>query len=232
MKIYSLSDFHLSISCSKPMNIFGTVWDNYLDEIKAQCDKLECDDVLLIAGDISWAMTLEEAKADLDFIGALKGQKILIRGNHDYWWKSISAVRAALPQRVYALQNDCLRIGDVIFTGSRGWTTPEPGNVLPGDEQKIYDREIQRFKLGLTAASKVRTDSDKLVVLCHYPPFNSTFSKTPFTNLFEEYKVNSVVYGHLHGSNVRTVKNISIGGIKYYLTSCDLLHNRPIIVET
>lgn len=231
MKIYSLSDFHLSISCSKPMNIFGTVWDNYLDEIKVQCNKLECDDVLLIAGDISWAMTLEEAKADLGFIGSLRGLKILIRGNHDYWWKSISSVRAALPQGVFALQNDCLKIGNVIFTGSRGWTTPEPGNVLPVDEQKIYDREIQRFKLGLAAASKVRDTSDKLVVLCHYPPFNSTFSKTPFTDLFEQYGVNSVVYGHLHGPNVRTVKNISIGGINYYLTSCDLLHHRPIIVE-
>lgn len=231
MKIYSLSDFHLSINCSKPMNIFGSVWDNYLDEIRLQCDKLGDDDILLIAGDISWAMTLEEAKADLNFIGALKGRKIIIRGNHDYWWKSISAVRAALPQGVFALQNDCLKIGDVVFTGSRGWTTPEPGNALPADEQKIYDREIQRFKLGLAAASKIRTDSDKLVVLCHYPPFNSNFSKTPFTELFEENRVDAVVYGHLHGPNVKTVNNLSMGGIRYYLTSCDLLRNRPINVE-
>lgn len=231
MKVYSLSDFHLSINCSKPMNIFGAVWDNYLDEIKINCDKLEDDDVLLIAGDISWAMTLAEAKADLEFIGSLKGKKIIIRGNHDYWWKSISLVRNALPGGVYALQNDCIKIGNVVFTGSRGWTTPEFGNTLPTDEQKIYDREIQRFKLGLTAASKVKTVSDKLVVLCHYPPFNSSFSETPFTELFEEFGADAVVYGHLHGSNVKTARNVSIGGIKYYLTSCDLLKNCPINVE-
>lgn len=225
-----MSDFHLSLNCPKPMNIFGKVWDNYLDEIKGECDKLESDDVLLIAGDISWAMTLEEAKPDLDFIGSLKGKKILIRGNHDYWWKSISAVRNALPDGVYALQNDCLRIGGVVFTGSRGWTTPEPNMQLPPDEQKIYDREVLRFGLGLGQAAKLRGD-DPLVVMCHYPPFNSTFAKTRFTDLFEEFNVSAVVYGHLHGPNVKTYKVVDIDGINYYLTSCDLVRNKPVLID-
>lgn len=231
MKIYSLSDFHLSINSPKPMNIFGPVWDNQLDQIKAYCDELSDDDVLLIAGDISWAMTLEAAKPDLEFIGSLKGHKIIIRGNHDYWWKSISSVRKALCGNTYALQNDCTKIGNVVFAGSRGWTTPEKGAVLPKDEQKIYDREILRFRMGLEEAKKQRCEGDSLVVLCHYPPFNSTFDKTPFTDMFEEYDVNAVVYGHLHGPNVKICKKIKIGQVSYYLTSCDLLRNKPAIIE-
>lgn len=231
MNIFSLSDFHLSISSPKPMNIFGKVWDNYLDQIKSECDKLTDDDILLIAGDISWAMTLEEAKPDLDFIGSLKGRKILIRGNHDYWWKSISAVRNSLPNNVYALQNDCVKFDNIIFTGSRGWTTPEPNECLPPDEQKIYDRELQRFKLGLESAKKMRENGDKTIVLCHYPPFNSTFAKTKFTDLFGEYDVNAVVYGHLHGANVKYCKVVAIDNITYYLTSCDLVRNKPIPIK-
>lgn len=228
MKVWSISDFHLSLSCPKPMNIFGRVWDDYLDTIKLECDKLSDDDVLLIAGDISWAMTLEEALPDLEYIGSLKGKKILIRGNHDYWWKSISSVRNALPSGVYALQNDCVKIGNVVFTGSRGWTTPETGFTLPAAEQKIYDREILRLKMGLSEAAKQRGEGDKLVVLCHYPPFNSAFNKTPFTELFDEFKVDAVVYGHLHGPNVKVYKKVTISGVDYYLTSCDLVHNRPV----
>ena len=231
MNIYSISDFHLSSNCPKPMNIFGRVWDNYLDEIKLECDKLNDDDILLIAGDISWAMTLEQAIPDLEFIGSLKGQKILIRGNHDYWWKSISSVRNSLPNGVYALQNDSIKIGNVIFTGSRGWTTPERGGTLPADEQKIYNREVLRFRMGLVEASKKRDEGDSLVVMCHYPPFNSTFDKTPFTDLFDEFKVSAVVYGHLHGPNVKICRKVEVGGIIYYLTSCDLIRNRPVIIE-
>ena len=230
MKVWSISDFHLSLNCPKPMNIFGKVWDNYLDEIKLEAQKLDDDDVLLIAGDISWAMTLEEAIPDLEFIGSLKGQKILIRGNHDYWWKSISAVRNVLPSGVYALQNDCLKIGNVVFAGSRGWTTPEPGCVLPSADQKIYDREILRLRMGLVEAKKQRGENDKLVVMCHYPPFNSTFAKTPFTDMFDEFGVDAVVYGHLHGPNVKTYKKVTIGSTVYYLTSCDLVHNHPVLV--
>ena len=231
MKIYSLSDFHLSINRPKPMNIFGKVWDNYLDEIKAECDKLTDDDVLLIAGDISWAMTPIEAKPDLEFIGSLKGKKIIIRGNHDYWWKSISAVRSILPNGVYALQHDCIKIENVIFTGSRGWSTPEKGTVMPDADKKIYDRELLRFGIGLSEAAKIRGDGDALVVLCHYPPFNSSFDSTPFTDLFSQHKANAVVYGHLHGQNVKTCKKITVGEVDYYLTSCDLVRNKLVTIE-
>lgn len=213
------------------MNIFGAVWDNYLDEIKSECEKLDDDDILLIAGDISWAMTFEEAKPDLEFIGALKGKKILIRGNHDFWWKSISSVRSILPNGVFAIQNDCLRFDNIIFTGSRGWGTPEVGCMLTKEDQKIYDREVVRFKLGLEAAARQRGEGDKLVVLSHYPPFNSSFAPTLFTQLFETYSVDAVVYGHLHGNNVKLNKNVTLRGITYYLTSCDLVRNKPVLIR-
>lgn len=231
MNIYSLSDLHLSFNCPKPMNIFGSVWNNYLEEVKNECQILGDNDVLLIAGDISWAMTLEQAIADLKFIGSLKGKKIIIRGNHDYWWKSISSVRSVLPQGVFALQNDCVKIGRFIFTGSRGWSTPEPGMIMTAEDEKIYNRELIRLKIGLCEAEKNRNEGDKLIVLCHYPPFNSTFKSTPITNLFNEYNVDAVVYGHLHGSNIKTCKKVNVDGIYYYLTSCDILRNRPVKIN-
>lgn len=231
MQIYSLSDFHLSTNCPKPMNIFGKVWDNYIEDIKTNCSVINDEDILLIAGDLSWAMTLEQAQPDLEIIGSLKGCKIIIRGNHDYWWKSISAVRKVLPDGVYALQNDCIKFRNVIFTGSRGWTTPELGNELPADEEKIYNREIQRFKLGLESAIKLKEEGDKIIVMSHYPPFNSSFKPTPFTDMFSSYGVSAVVYGHLHGANVKVCKRNCIDGVCYYLTSCDLLANKPVKIE-
>lgn len=213
------------------MNIYGAVWDNYLSDIERECSKLDKDDVLLIAGDISWAMTLEQAIADLEFIGSLNGTKVIIKGNHDYWWKSISAIRNVLPEGVFALQNDCLKIGNYLFTGSRGWMTPEPGVVLSSEDQKIYNREICRFELGLKAAQKQRESLDKLIVLCHYPPFNSTFKSNAITDLFSEYNADAVVYGHLHGANIKFYPKVKIDGIPYYLSSCDLLHNKPVLVE-
>ena len=119
MKVYAISDFHLSINNPKPMNIFGPAWDNYLDDITDFWQKnISDDDIVLIAGDTSWAMNLDGVKADLEFLGALKGKKVLLRGNHDYWWHSISALRTILPYDMYAVQNDCLRIGNVLICGT------------------------------------------------------------------------------------------------------------------
>ena len=125
MKIYAISDLHLSINNPKPMDIFGAVWDNYLGDIEASLERVGPDDLILLAGDLSWAMALDGAKLDLDYIGKYPGKKIITRGNHDYWWKSISAVRAALPQNVFAIQNDCIKFDNVIVCGSRGWSVDD-----------------------------------------------------------------------------------------------------------
>ena len=122
MKIFSISDLHLDINNTKPMNIFGPVWENYLDKIVTDWnEKVSNEDIVILAGDYSWAMKLEEVAPDFEFLNKLKGTKIIIRGNHDYWWSSLSKVRALLPENVYALQNDAIKIGNYIFCGNRGW---------------------------------------------------------------------------------------------------------------
>lgn len=227
MNIYAVSDLHLSINNPKPMDIFGAVWDNYLDDIERSLDCVGNDDLVLLAGDLSWAMTLDGAVADLEYIGGYNGKKVITRGNHDYWWKSISAVRAALPPDVYAIQNDCMRFDDVIVCGSRGWSVDDRSD----DGKKLYARELIRIEMSLAAMQKIRTDKDKVVFMLHYPPFNVRFENTPVTDLFEKYGVNAVVYGHLHGKNCYAKKFLLKNGVKYYLTSCDQVGNAAVKVE-
>ena len=229
MKVYAISDLHLSGNNPKPMDIFGSCWADYLSEISADWHaKVQADDIVLIAGDISWAMTLENARPDLRFICELPGHKVITRGTHDYWWHAISAVRGCLTNNTYAVQNDCLRIGDVLVCGSRGWATPETGASVSAEDKKIYDREVVRFKLSLDAMEKMRRDGDRVVAMIHYPPFNSRREPSPFTKLFEEHGVNAVVYGHLHGKGGRIDGYREVGGIGYYLTSCDLVGNKLV----
>lgn len=227
MNIYAVSDLHLSINNPKPMDIFGAVWDNYLDDIERSLDCVGNDDLVLLAGDLSWAMTLDGAVADLEYIGRYNGKKVITRGNHDYWWKSISAVRAALPPDVYAIQNDCMRFDDVIVCGSRGWSVDDRSD----DGKKLYARELIRIEMSLAAMQKIRTDKDKVVFMLHYPPFNVRFENTPVTDLFEKYGVNAVVYGHLHGKNCYAKKFLLKNGVKYYLTSCDQVGNAAVKVD-
>lgn len=230
MKVYAISDLHLSLSGEKPMDIFGAKWDGYLEKIEKDWQtKVTEDDVVLISGDISWAMKLEDAINDLEFIAKLKGKKILIKGNHDYWWQGINKVRNSLPNSIYALQNDSIKIGNYVFCGSRGWTV-EGANDFTAQDLKIYHREVERFKLALKSAKNLIEEGDKLVCLIHYPPFNMRLENSLFTKLFEEYKVDKVVYGHLHGNDVKTYPNISKNGVEYYLTSCDQTKNSLIEV--
>lgn len=237
MKIFSISDLHLSINNPKPMDIFGPAWDNYVDLIFEDWkNKVSNDDVVLIPGDISWAMKIEDAKVDLDLISSLPGNKIIIRGNHDYWWKSISAVRSLLQNNLFALQNDHLTIGNYIFCGTRGWQVPETTHKTPEDE-KIYKRELIRLDLSLSSAKheqeklKEQGKTAKIVCMIHYPPFNSKKEESDFTKLFEKFEVDTVVYGHLHGTKSRANYLTTINGIKYYLTSCDLVGNKLIEIE-
>lgn len=228
MKVFAISDLHLSKNCNKPMDIFGPVWDNYLDSIEASWnEKVGEDDVVLIPGDISWAMKWEDSFPDLDYIAGLKGKKIILRGNHDYWWKSISELRNHLPEGMYAIQNDALKIGNVVFCGTRGWTVPEYTHKTPADE-KIYNREVLRLKLSLDSMQTLRKDGDIAIALMHFPPFNSKHMSSDFTKLLEKYKVDIVVFGHLHSYDQKQSLVSEINGIKYYLTSCDLVGNKLV----
>ncbi len=228
MKVFAISDLHLSINSNKPMNIFGPVWENYLQEIENSWTSLVTEnDLVLISGDISWAMKLNDAKADLNYLSKFSGKKVIIKGNHDYWWSSISGVRSLLPENLYALQNDALRFDNYVVCGSRGWTVPEITHKTEDDE-KIYKRELIRMELSLKSALELKQDGDTLIVMMHYPPFNSKLEENDFTKLFEQFGVDIVVYGHLHSYDKKQRLITYINNIKYYLTSCDLVGNKLI----
>ncbi|MBQ4072580.1 MAG: metallophosphoesterase [Clostridia bacterium] len=226
MKVFAISDPHLSFDDLKPMNIFGSVWDNHWEDIVRNWkEKVSDDDIVLIAGDISWAMKLEDAKRDLGLIGALKGKKVLIRGNHDYWWSSYKKVKEILPEGVYAIQNNAIKFESVIICGSRAWSVPELGVETDEQDIKLYEREKLRLEMSLKEAKALQEEGDIIIAMTHFPPFNSRYLSSHYTDLFKEYGVHSVVYGHLHGNSSRTQLIHEKQGINYYLTSCDKLNN-------
>ncbi|MBE5741520.1 MAG: serine/threonine protein phosphatase [Clostridiales bacterium] len=231
MQIFSISDLHLDVNNKKPMDIFGPVWHEYLDKIEKDWqEKVSDEDVVILAGDYSWAMKLDEVVPDFEFIKNLKGHKIIIRGNHDYWWSSLSKVRTLLPEKTYALQNDAIKLGEYIFCGNRGWLIPE-GKLDTEENQKIYAREVIRAELSLKSAKKLQTNDEKIIFITHYPPFNNKIEPSEYTRLLEEYGVDSVIFGHLHGYvNPKMLYN-EINGVKYYLTSCDAVKNRLVEIK-
>lgn len=226
MKVFAISDLHLSGLKEKPMNIFGEVWEGHFEKIIADWrEKVVPEDIVLIGGDTSWGMKLEEGMHDVARLAPLPGKKVFIRGNHDYWWSAISRVRALAPDDTFFfLQNDCVKLGQYIIAGSRGWTCPGSPDYTSHDE-KLYLRETERFRLAFREVEKVRAEGDKLIALIHYPPFNIKREETLFTRLFDENGVDKVVFGHLHGAGFFPLK-CERGGIEYFLTSCDKVNFR------
>lgn len=228
MSIFAISDLHLSFSSDKPMDIFGACWDNYWQKICEDWEsKVGEDDVVLIAGDISWAMTLENALIDITEIAKLKGKKVFIKGNHDYWWNSLSKIKNALPDGFYVIQNDALKLDGVIIAGSRLWNVSSQS----AEDLKILAREKTRLELSLKKAHEIRQNNEKIIAMCHFPPFDVTLSDSEFTTMFEEYGVSSVVYGHLHGKDCRAVNHLNKNGVEYFLTSCDKVDNKLTLIS-
>ena len=225
MKIFAISDLHLSGGVKdKPMDIFGESWQGYMEAIERDWNaKVGESDVVLLAGDLSWGIDLQQAAPDISRVCALSGKKVLIRGNHDYWWSALSKVREALAPTAFAVQNDCIRIGNLLVCGSRLWQFGQSE-----EDEKLLARESIRLELSLKAMASMRKEGDFAVGMCHYPPFNVRYEDSAFTQLFAAAKVNAVVYGHLHGKNVRADRVVYKNGIPYYLTSCDLIDNSLI----
>lgn len=219
-RIFAISDLHLPGGVDKAMDLFGEHWQGHFGKISEDwLAKVGEGDIVLIPGDISWAMRLEDALFDLRAIGELPGHKIIIKGNHDFWWSSLTRVREALPAGFTALQNDAVLLGDTVFCGSRGWSLPGNEENSPED-RKLFLRELIRLRLSLQAAQRIRGNR-RLVALCHFPPLNGRGEDSEVTALLEEYQVQDVVYGHLHGpacaAGFSGVKN----GIRYWFASCD-----------
>ena len=197
MSIFAIGDLHLPGGDKKPMDVFGAHWERHFERICADWQsRVKPEDIVLIPGDISWAMQLGDALNDLREIAKLPGTILLLRGNHDYWWSSLSQLRACLPENMHAVQNDAFDAGDCVFCGTRGWTIPLGQNAAAQDE-KLYRREAL---LPETARQG-----------------------TEFTRLLSEYGVKRCVYGHLHGQSVQRGFSGSYRGVRYDLVSCDAL---------
>lgn len=224
MKVFAVSDLHLSGMVNKPMNVFGPAWEGHFEKIKRDWEqKVSDEDVVLLGGDTSWGMRLEEGMFDVNSLASLKGKKVFIRGNHDFWWSGITKVRSsAADGTFYFLQNDCVKFGKYVICGSRGWTCPGSPDFTERDE-KLYLREGERFRLAFKHAASVREEGDTLIALIHYPPYSLKTESTLFTDLFEENKVDKVVFGHVHGATYFPIKSEK-NGVSYFLTSCDKIH--------
>lgn len=229
MAIYVISDLHLSFGTNKPMDIFGDKWKDYEEKIKTDwLAKVTPSDYVILAGDFSWAMYLEESIEDFKFLNSLPGKKILLKGNHDYWWETVTKMENFLKENnfenIYFLHNNCIETEDYLICGTRYWAEEEN---QPND--KIFHREIERAKLSLNCALNKfnencsnnqnypnSQDAQKpIIMVTHYPPDNMLI------NALKEYPIKKWIYAHIH-SNYEESK-VEINGIDTYLTSCDYL---------
>lgn len=217
MAVYAISDLHLPAR-QKPMDIFGAHWENHFERIEEDWrSRVAPEDIVLLPGDLTWAMHLEEAMEDLNRVGELPGRKLILRGNHDYWWSAIGRVRRALPENMFAIQNDFLMLDGMLFAGSRGWTIPAGEN--PSEEDvRIYNRERMRLEMSLRNA-RARDAEAPLIAMLHYPPLMDT--ACGFSDILEAYHVSDCVYGHLHGAGLNGAVRGERNGIYYHQVSCD-----------
>ncbi len=231
MSLFAIGDLHLPGGENKPMSVFGAEWDRHFFRIaEAWKESVSENDTVLIPGDISWAMRLEDALPDLESVGKLPGRKILIRGNHDYWWNSITKVRNVLPDGMIALQHDAVDLGQFVVCGTRGWSIPTEAAPLDAENQKIYLREAVRLELALESAQRI-AEERPVVVMLHFPPLYKNEQASCFTDLMEKYAVRMCVYGHLHGNGIYAGFNGEKKGVRYRLVSCDSLDFRPLRLD-
>lgn len=225
MALYAISDLHLSFSTDKPMSIFGDNWINHEDKIKNNWEeKITENDTVLIGGDISWSMKSDESKKDLEWINNLPGRKIIIKGNHDYWWNSITKLNSSYESMSF-IQNNFFAYKDWAICGTRGWICPGSDKFTEKDI-KIYNRELIRLKLSLEAAKQ--GGYTKFICMIHYPPTNEKFISSGFTDIFKEYEVEKVIYGHLHGPALGRIIQGNRDNVEYIMTSCDYIDFNPV----
>lgn len=240
MAIYALGDPHLGFAVNKPMDVFGPRWAGHPERLLQRWEAtVGPEDFVLVPGDISWAMTLQEALPDLLELDRLPGTKLLIQGNHDYWWSSLRKLRALPLARTHFIQNDAFLLpegavpgveGRVAVCGTRGWITP--GDRSWGEDeahnQKIYSREVGRLRLSLEAGRKAGASA--YIVMLHYPPVAEDHQPTAFTELIESWgSVLVCVYGHLHGAGAlqRAFQGVH-GSVRYQLVACDSYDFTPV----
>lgn len=250
MSIWALADLHLSFGVSdKEMDVFGDKWKHHPEKIRTYwLENIQKDDLILLPGDISWAMNPEEAKADLEWIDALPGTKVMLRGNHDYWWTSLSKVKKVLPASIHVIQNDSFIWNTIAIAGSRLWDTPEysfqayidfkdnprvkkltDADSNMQEAEKIFTRELGRLESSLKSLSK-GTSFSKRIVMTHYPPIGAELLPSRASALLEKYGVDICVFGHLHNVRHEALPFGIKNGVHYILASGDYLDFVPVKV--
>lgn len=234
MALFVLSDPHLANGVDKPMAIFGPHWHDHTHKIESNWqDCVAPQDTVLIPGDISWALTLEEALPDLRFLDALPGTKILSRGNHDFWWPSMAKLeRLCCEHKLGTLQflrNNALLVEDhYLVCGSRGWILPSDPDFKAADA-RIYARELSRLRLSLESADALRRPDCERIALLHFPPFARDRQPTEMTALLKAYGISRCYYGHIHAPiQAYLTMEDTIDGVRYTLAAADRLAFKPL----
>lgn len=230
MKVFAIADLHLSFGTDKPMDIFGAHWEGHPERIRQAWEGCVSDhDLVLIPGDISWALKIEEAREDFAFIDALPGKKLIIKGNHDYWWSSLSKVKQALPASIMPLQNTAATFGEVSIAGSRLWIDPELKiENDSAEDRKIWERELTRFGLSLDALPE---DARVRIIMTHFPPISLDGRPGRPVEIASAYCPDVWVFGHMHlGLMDYQGFNRTIGGTRFEFVSADFLEFRPKLV--
>lgn len=230
MAIYAISDLHLSFGTEKPMDIFSG-WSRHTEKIKEHWErKIKPCDTVLIPGDISWAMNFDELSNDLRWLDALPGRKIVMRGNHDYWWATMNKLNRYLEenefQSISFLYNNAYLIENTWVFGSRGWLLPE-NQQFSAEDRTILEREYGRLALSFEQVK--REEGQKLICLFHYPPFCGE-KGSHFLDFMAKHQVDECLYGHLHGRSAEDYDNV-LKGVHCRLVACDALGFDPILIS-
>ncbi len=250
MRIWAIGDLHLSFGVdNKSMDVFGPAWENHAEKIREHwISAIGPEDLVLIPGDLSWALKLEDAVPDLEWVHDLPGTKVMIKGNHDFWWGSLKKIAGVLPPSIHLIQNNAFHWKDVAIGGARLWDTPEysfgewiefrenPRAKAKEDveelvqeefSQKIFDRELERLKMSLAALSP---DAKIRIAMTHYPPIGADMKPSRASQILEQNQISVCVFGHLH--NIKPGFSLfgERNGIRYILTSCDYIRFQPIAI--
>lgn len=236
MSVFSISDLHLSGSVPKSMEVFGRRWTGYTEKIEKRWRAVVTEnDTVIIPGDVSWAMTLAEAETDFRFLASLPGRKLLGKGNHDFWWTTVTKMHRHLDtlgiSGIDFLYNNAYRVENVIVCGTRGWFVEEGKqiSVNPVDYEKLVSREAIRLELCITEAEKLRTASEEILVYLHFPPVFGSFVCREIVDVLLSHGIRRCFYGHIHGSYLLDPVT-EFEGIRFSLISADYLDFTPLFI--
>lgn len=229
MSLYAIGDLHLSLSVDKPMDVFGGVWSGYMDKLREGLSVIGPEDTTILLGDLTWSLDLPGAKEDFAFINAIPGRKIILKGNHDYWWttatKFYKFCEAEGFSNMFILNNNFYEYEDIAICGTRGWFFEEDA-AEGSHNDKIFKRELIRLETSLKAAG----DRKKLCFL-HYPPRYRGYECPEILSLLKHYGVEACYYGHLHGESHKLAIEGSFEGTDFHLCSADFIKFKPILIK-